>query len=117
VLGKFGVYNLDDAAFAIYPIPGNKISTQGVASALEKEWLEKGMEDHLARPSESTIELKTLRDVVHAHEALDKGIQERSDSGAKGNMEWRPNAFVVVWQDWRSKPACGGLLFVFADKT
>jgi hypothetical protein len=71
------------------------------------------MENHLARPAEPTIELKTLRDVVHAHEALDKGIQERSDSGAKGNMEWWPNAFVVVRQGWRSKP--GGLLFVFAD--
>jgi hypothetical protein len=112
-LGQYREYNWDDAAFAVYTL-SNKVLPHEVASALEKQWLEEGMESHLARPAPAP-ELNTLQDVMQAHIALDKGIQRRSDGGAKGDLEWWPTAFVVaVQEDWRAKP--GGLLFVFVDE-
>lgn len=114
-LGQYDDCNWDDAAFAVYTLLGDKVPPQDVASALEKQWLEQGNENHLVRPAASTIELETLRDVVQAHIDLDKGKHERSDGGAVGDLEWWPTAFVVVVrEDWRTKP--GGLLFVFADE-
>jgi hypothetical protein len=63
------------------------------------------------RPAAPVAELKTLRDVVRAHIALDKGKRERSDGGAAGDLKWWPTVFIViVRKDWREK--VGGLLFV-----
>jgi hypothetical protein len=113
-LGQYNDYNWDDAAFAVYTLLGAEVPLE-VASALEKQWLEQGNENHLVRPVSSTLKLNILRDVVEAHIAMDKSVRERSDGGAKGDLEWWPTAFVVaVREDWRTKP--GGLLFVFADE-
>ena len=113
-LGQYGDCNWDDAAFAVYTLLGDKVSVQEVASALEKQWLEQGNENHLVRPATPAAEFETLQAVVQAHIALDKGKRERSDGGAKADLEWYPLAFVVVIEEhWRTKP--GGLLFVYAD--
>ena len=114
-LGKYGDYNWDDAAFAVYSLLGDKTPPQDVASVLEKQWLEQGNQNQLARPVAPATELETLQDVVRAHSALDKGKCQRSGSGAAGDLEWWPTAFVVVVrEDWREK--VGGLLFAFADE-
>jgi hypothetical protein len=104
----------DDAAFAVYSLLGDKISIQDVASALEKQWLEEGNEEHLTRPAPPALGLKTtLRDLVKAHIDLDKVDHNRSGGNTKKELKWWPTAFiVVVREDW-TKP--GGLLFVFAD--
>lgn len=113
-LGKYGDYNWDDAAFAIYTVMGDKIPLKDVASALEEEWLQEGNENHLVRPAEPAAEFRTLKDVVQAHTALDKVKSERKDGGAAGDLKWWPAAFVVlVREDWGTTP--GGLLFVFAN--
>lgn len=113
-LGEYGDYNWDDAAFAVYTLLGDKVPLQDVASTLEKQWLEQGNDDHLVRPAAPTAAFETLRDVVQAHIAADKGKRERSDGGAKGDLAWYPTAFIVVVRvDWSTKP--GGLLFVYAD--
>jgi hypothetical protein len=114
-LGLYGDCNLDDAAFAVFTLIGDKTPPQDVASALEKQWLEQGNEYHLARPAAPVAELMTLRDAVRAHIALDKGKRERSDGSTAGDLEWWPTAFVVVVRkDWRDN--AGGLLFVFANE-
>jgi hypothetical protein len=114
-LGQYGDCNWDDAAFAVYTLLGDKVPLQDVASPLEKQWLGKGNKHYLARPAAPVVELKTLRDVVRAHIALDKGKRERSDGGAAGDLEWWPTAFIVICrEDWREKVS--GLLFVFVDE-
>lgn len=115
-LGQYGDSNWDDAAFALYTLIGDRAPLPDVASALEEQWLKQGNENHLVRPAEQqpTAELETLKDVVQAHVAMDKGKSERDDGGAAGDLRWWPTAFiVVVREDWRTAP--GGLLFVFAD--
>jgi hypothetical protein len=81
-----------------------------VASALRKQWAQRGNENHLVRPAPAA-EFDSLRNVVKAHIALDKA----ADAGAENDLEWWPTAFIVeVREDWRTNS--GGLLFVFADE-
>jgi hypothetical protein len=118
-LGQYEDFVWDYAAFAVYTLLGDKVPPQDVATALEKQWLDQGNEDHLARPA-PTAEFNTLHEVLQAHVALDKVMRERShsersDGNTVGKLEWWPTAFVVVTQeDWRTKP--NGLLFVFEDE-
>ncbi|KAF2865811.1 hypothetical protein BDV95DRAFT_599500 [Massariosphaeria phaeospora] len=114
-LGHYNDCNWDDAAFALYTLLADKVPLLAVASALEKQWLSQGNETHLVRPAAPVTAFQTLRDVVQAHIALDKGKRARSDGGAAADLEWWPTAFVVVVrEDWDVEP--GGLLFVFADE-
>lgn len=106
-LGQCDDFNWDRAAFAVYTLAG-EVSLQDVASTLEKQWLEQGNEDHLVRPAPTTLELKSLQEVLQAHIALGKGRDSE-----RNEIEWWPIAFiVVVREDWKEP---GGLLFVFAD--
>jgi hypothetical protein len=111
-LSQYDDFIWDYAAFAVYTLLGDKVPPQDVASALERQWLDQGNEDHLARPA-PIAEVETLNEVVRAHIALEKVNRERSDGSAVGKLKWWLTAFVVVVrEDWRTN----GLLFVFADE-
>jgi hypothetical protein len=109
-LGQYAHYNLDKAAFAIYTLLCNNVQLQDVASALEKQWLEQGNEDHLVRRAPAA-EFDSLQGAVRAHVAMIKS----ADAGAASDLEWWPTGFIVlVREDWRTNS--GGLSFVFADE-
>jgi hypothetical protein len=64
------------------------------------------------RPAPHVASFESLRDVLNAHIALDKGNHERSDGA--GDLDWWPTAFIVVVDErWREP---GGLMFVYADE-
>lgn len=112
-LGRYGKYNWEEAAFALYTLVGDKVPLQDVVSVLEQQWLEQGNETHIVRAAAAKAEFDTLHEIVQAHAGLDKGIRRHSDGSAVCDLEWWPIAFiVVVREDWRIP---GGLLFVYAD--
>lgn len=114
-LGQYESMNHDDATFALYTLADlSEFQVQEVANALEQEWMDE-MGTHLVRLAQPTsiYANKTLKDIVRAHVAMDKGIKPRSDGGAAGDISWWPTAFIVITKkDWKDPNA---LLFVLAD--
>lgn len=102
----------DDASFALYTLLPNT-PLQEIASSLEKQWRDQGNTTHLVQPAPNASH-SSLKDIVAAHIALDKGLRPRTDGGAKADLTWWPTGFlVVVREEWKE---VGGLLFVYADE-
>ncbi|PWY89148.1 hypothetical protein BO70DRAFT_426804 [Aspergillus heteromorphus CBS 117.55] len=108
--------NWDEASFAIYTLitlPASSLSA--LLTTLNDEWTQNMTDEApplVRTPPVYDFTGTSLREVVQAHSALDKGFTPRDDSGADGNIQWYPTAFIVVTSlDWRER----GLVFVYVD--
>ncbi|KAI0169158.1 hypothetical protein GGR52DRAFT_574380 [Hypoxylon sp. FL1284] len=95
--------SVDSSSFAVYSmVPGMAVAhMEQIANIAQEEYEDYEYPGQLARPAKPTFDFagKSLKDIVAAHSAMDKGIKERDDGGKMDKYFFDPKSMFMALTD------------------